>query len=77
MQSFTHLGNFFEKKIWEVAWLFMGFLSNISSKNQLFKNFFAYSESAQWADLKNGLIFVFTINFGNCKQTADTSEMSK
>ena len=45
-------------------------------KNELFKKIFTFSESAQWADLKNGLIFFTAINFGNCKQTADSAEMS-
>ena len=54
----------------------MAFFNNISSKNKLFKNFFAYFELAWRADLKNGLIFLFTIIFGYCKQTADAAEMS-
>ena len=55
----------------------MAFLGKISSKNNHFKKICAFSESAQWADLKNGLIFFIVINFGYCKQTADRTEMSK
>ena len=76
VQLYAYPGNFFEQKIWEVAWLLSGFLSKIFLKNKLFWIFFAYSESAQWADLKYGLIFYTAINFGNCKQTADSAEMS-
>ena len=54
----------------------MGFLSNICSKNEFLTRIFAYSELAWRADLKNGPILFSTINFGNCKQTADVSEMS-
>ena len=76
VQSYAYPGNFFEQKSWEVAWLWMGFLSKISSKNKLFQNIFAFSEPAWQADLKNGLILFITVNFGNCKQTADVTEMS-
>ena len=77
VQLYAYPGNFFEQKIWEVAWLFRGFLSKISLKNKLFQNVFAFSESAWWADLKNGLIFLIAMNNGNCKQTADMAEMWK
>ena len=55
----------------------MAFLEKISSKDNHFKKICAFSESAQWADLKNGLIFFIAINFGYCKQTADRTEISK
>ena len=53
----------------------MGFLSKICSKNYISIKIFAYFESARRADLKYGLILFIAMNFGNCKQTADTSEM--
>ena len=68
---------FLDKKIWEVAWLFRGFLSKISLKNKLFQNVFAFFESAWRADLKNGLIFFIAMNFANCKQTADMMKMAQ
>ena len=73
---YAYSGNFFEQKNWEVAWLFRGFLSKISSKNEFLQNIFAFSELAWRADLKNGLIFFIAMNFANCKQTADLMEMS-
>ena len=76
MELYAYRGNFFEQKIWEVAWLFRGFLGKISLKNKLFQNIFVFSESAWRADLKNVLIFFIVMNFGNCKQTADYTEMS-
>ena len=56
-QSYAHATNFFWQRIWEIVWLYTGFLGKISSKNKLFSNFFAYLESAWRADWKNGLIF--------------------
>ena len=77
MELYAYQGNFFEQKIWEVAWLFRGFLSKISLINKLFQNVFAFFESAWRADLKNGLIFFIAMNFVNCKQTADMMKMAQ
>ena len=63
VQSHAYPGNFFEQKIWEVVWLLRGFHSKMFLKDKLFWNFFAYSESAWWADLKNGLIFLYCDKF--------------
>ena len=77
VELYAYRGNFFEQKIWEVAWLFRGFLGKISLKNKLFQNIFAFSQSAWRADLKNVLIFFIAMNFGNCKQTAGMAEIRK
>ena len=62
VQLYTYQGNFFQQKIWEVAWPLESFLGKISLRNELFSNFIAFLKTAWWASLKNGLIFWFWWN---------------